>query len=310
MIGSAPDADYWLLKSENEINETTMEMDNWLRAAEFADSVGADVINSSLGYTTFDGGVGDLSQSDMDGNTALVTIAADMAAQKGILVVSSAGNGGASSWPIIGAPADGDSVMAVGGVDDNEDYVNFSSRGPTADGRIKPDVVGMARGTAFINGNGVGQTGNGTSFSSPLIAGLSACLWQSKPSMTNMEIYQAVISSASHFYTPNYEVGYGIPNFEAASYSIGLEEISKGAVKFSLYPNPAAAQLTMLVEGLAKQTNVELSVYDLSGKKVLQQSLNIVSGQVNQLTLPKASGMYLYTISGENVHYSQEIMIQ
>ncbi|MDZ7846817.1 MAG: S8 family serine peptidase [Owenweeksia sp.] len=154
LAGSAIAADYYLYQSELEASETITEMDNWLMAAERADSLGVDVISSSLGYNKFDGGIGDYDYKDMDGNTTLVTRAADMAAAKGMLVVVSAGNEGNDPWERITAPADGDSVLAIGGVMPDGSYVNFSSRGPTADGRIKPDVSAQALATAIISGSG------------------------------------------------------------------------------------------------------------------------------------------------------------
>lgn len=310
MIGSAPDAFYWLLKSENEANETTVEMDNWVRAAEFSDSVGVDVINSSLGYTTFDRGEGDLTQADMDGNTAVVTIGADMAAKKGILVIASAGNGGASSWPIIGAPADGDSVMAIGGVDGNGDYVVFSSRGPSADGRVKPDVVGMAQGTALIFAGGVIQGGNGTSFSSPLIAGLATCLWQSKPDLSNMDIYQAIITNSSHYYTPNGEVGFGLPNFASASYSINLYESAEQLNQVDVYPNPTSNFVEVKISGLQKQEKLLYTLYNTSGQKVLSEQINMQPNSTIKITLPKQAGLYLLALSGDAIHVTEEIIVQ
>lgn len=310
MIGSAPDASYWLLKSENEANETTVEMDNWVRAAEFADSVGADVINSSLGYSTFDGGQGNLTQADMDGNTAVVTIGADMAAAKGILVVVSAGNGGASGWPIISAPADGDSVMAVGGVNGNGEYVIFASRGPSADGRVKPDVVGMAQGTTLIFGNGNVQGGNGTSFSSPLIAGLATCLWQSKPSLSNMDIYQAIITNSSHYFTPNAEVGFGLPNFASASYSINLVEKVNQQLALKLYPNPAADFVEIEISGLKKAETFRYSVLNMAGQKIMEKEVFVQPKTNIRIDLPNISGLYLVSLSGETAHFAKEIIVQ
>jgi hypothetical protein len=309
-VGAAPDASYWLLKSENESSETTVEMDNWVRAAEFADSVGVDVINSSLGYSTFDGGVGDLSPSDMDGNTAVVTLGADMAAKKGILVVVSAGNSGTSfSWPIINAPGDGDSVLTVGGVSGSKNYVSFSSKGPTADGRIKPDVVAMAQGTAFVRQSGVVGSGNGTSFSSPIIAGFAACLWQSKPSLSNMDIYWAIKNSASHAYMPNNEIGFGIPNFAAASFSINLEEDIRATAELSLYPNPTHGSARVHLSGVQSGQTVQLQWFDLSGKQVLSETISYIKGLDNQVRIPEQKGLYLLKLLAKDAYLTQEVVV-
>ncbi len=214
LVGTAPQASYWLLRSEDAATEYLIEELNWVSAAEFADSVGADVINSSLAYTTFDDPSQNHTYADLDGNTAPGTIGADLAASKGILVVNSAGNWGGSPWQYIGVPADGDSVFTIGAVNSSGAYVSFSSTGPTADGRIKPDVVAQGRSSAVINPyNGSVASGSGTSFSSPITAGMVACLWQAHQEHTNAEIMEAVRQSASQYNNPDTLLGYGIPDY-------------------------------------------------------------------------------------------------
>ena len=181
IIGTSPEASFWLLRTEDVDSENLIEEYNWLCAAEFADSVGADIINSSLGYTTFDDAGQNHTYTDMDGRTAPVSIAATIAAQKGMIVVNSAGNSGSGSWHFIGAPADADSILSVGAVDENADFAWFSSYGPSFDGRVKPTVVAQGRNTIVATSNNGTLTGNGTSFSSPIVAGLSACLWEAHP---------------------------------------------------------------------------------------------------------------------------------
>ncbi|TAE48768.1 MAG: peptidase S8, partial [Bacteroidetes bacterium] len=178
LTGSAPGASYILLRTENDSSETHREEDNWIAAAEFADSLGAQVFTTSLGYSVFDPGQGDYSFADLDGNTALITRAADMAAAKGIVVVNSAGNNGTDG---LNAPADGDSVLAIASVDLCGQLSDFSSRGPSGDGRIKPDLAARGERTFYVNHQGVLLQGNGTSFSCPLISGLAACLIQAHP---------------------------------------------------------------------------------------------------------------------------------
>ncbi len=300
-VGTAIRANYWLLKSEDQASETTAEMDNWLAAAEFADSVGADIISSSLGYNTFDGGVGDLAYSDMDGNTALVTRAADMAAKKGILVITSAGNEGTSQWKYIIAPADGDSVLTVGGVDEFRNYASFASQGPTADGRIKPIVSARAAGTAYVST--VVRRGNGTSFSCPVISGLAACLWQEYPTKTNMEIYEAIRTTASHAHNPNNEIGFGIANFAAASWTISNPENELVKPKIEVYPNPVSAEININFNGLAGNEAVSIKLFDMSGQELQSVEFNQVASPELTLEAPKQAGTYLLSIRiGDKVY--------
>ncbi len=216
LIGTAPKAKYWLIRSEDTQSEYRIEEANWIAAAEFADSVGADVINSSLGYSTFTDSLQNYFYKDMDGETTLVTRGADMAASKGMLVVVSAGNSGSNDWTYITAPADGKRVITVGAVDSIGQYAPFSSKGPTFDGRIKPNVVAIGMGTYLQNQDSTIGTGSGTSFAAPIITGLVTCLWQMFPQQTNDEIIQAIESSAHRYPYPDYLVGYGIPNFGVA----------------------------------------------------------------------------------------------
>ena len=225
LIGTAPGASYWLLRSEDAGSEYVVEEDNWIAAAEYADSVGADVINSSLGYTDFDDDSQSHTYSDMDGNTTRVTRGADMAASKGILVVNSAGNSGNNWWRYIGAPADADSIITVGAVNSVGIIASFSSLGPTSDGRVKPTVCAQGEGTYVVSATDGVYPGNGTSFSSPVLAGAVTCLWQANPSFTNMEIIDAVKHSASHYSVPDSMYGYGIPIlFQKRSISFYLHQ--------------------------------------------------------------------------------------
>lgn len=218
LVGTAPKASYMLLRSEDGDTENPIEEENWVAAAEFADSAGADVINSSLGYSTFDSIQFNHTYADMDGVTTRVTQGANMAASKGILVVASAGNEGSSAWQHIGSPADGINVLAIGAVDPTGAYASFSSQGPSADGRIKPDVVAQGKDAVIVSANqGVGvQTGNGTSFSGPILCGMATCLWQMYPQLTNFQIMDAIRESAHLYSTPDALMGYGIPDFTFA----------------------------------------------------------------------------------------------
>lgn len=226
MVGTAPQADYWLLRSEDAGSEYLIEELNWVSAAEFADSVGADVINSSLSYTTFDDPAQDHGYSDLDGNTTIITKGADMAVSKGMIIVNSAGNYGGSSWQYVGAPADGDSVFSIGAVDPSGNYASFSSIGPTYDGRIRPNVVAQGSGSTVISAwSGNVVSGSGTSYSSPITTGMVACLWQAHPDKRNTDIMDALQQNASQSNNPDMLLGYGIPDYFQAHTLLSLPVI-------------------------------------------------------------------------------------
>ena len=213
LIGSAPEADYLLLRSEETEHEYLVEEDNWIAAAEYADSIGVDMISSSLGYSRFDDATQNHTHEELDGRTIRVSRAATMAAARGILVCISAGNSGIAGLKSITAPADADSIITVGAVNRQGTYANFSSCGPTADNRTKPELVAVGSRTAYQNSMGAVLRGNGTSYSTPLLAGIIACFWQANPDKTNMQIIEAIKKSASHFDAPDHFYGYGIPDF-------------------------------------------------------------------------------------------------
>ncbi len=212
VIGSGYGAEFILLRTEDAKTETIVEEDNWVRGAEYADSLGANIFQTSLGYTRFDDHIGDHTYNDMNGNTTVITKAADLAAGRGILVINAAGNEGSSAWKYIGAPADGDSVLAIGAVDEKGVRAMFSSLGPRPDGRIKPDVMAMGEGTAHLKDWGYAIRGNGTSFAAPVISGWAACLMQSKPDVKSMDLYKMILASGNRAKKPDNEYGYGIPD--------------------------------------------------------------------------------------------------
>lgn len=220
IMGTAPDADYWLLRCEDPDVEMPIEEDFWAMAAEFADSVGVDIINSSLGYSEFDHSLGSYKLKDLDGNTLLISRTASMLARKGIVLCCSAGNSGMSSWKKITIPADAFDILTIGAVDRNGRNAAFSSVGPTQDGRVKPDVMALGAGTALITGRGTLVHDMGTSFSTPVVCGLVACLWQGLRKKTALEIIQLVRECSSQYDEPDNVYGYGIPNFWQA-YMIG-----------------------------------------------------------------------------------------
>lgn len=293
MVGTAPEASYWLFRTEDTGSETLAEEDYWLAAAEYADQVGVDIINSSLGYTVFDEGIGDHSYSDMDGDTNVITIAADMAASKGILVVNSVGNLGNAEWYYMSAPADGDSVLAVGSVDAFRQSSGFSSHGPTVDLRVKPNVSAQGQGTFIANESGSYLNSNGTSFSAPLIAGMAACMWEYwrelDPGFTNMELIALMESRSSLYPFPNADLGYGIPDFQKALWPLDLNEnLSINGV--NVYPNPFKDQLHIQI-GNYSESPYTYRLTNALGQSVVEGEL--ISSEKN-IFLPKglASGVY------------------
>lgn len=215
-MGTAPEATYWLLRCEDPQTEQPVEEDYWTMAAEWADSVGVDVINSSLGYHAFDGGRGSYRLQDLDGQTAFISRSASMLARKGIVLCNSAGNSGMSQWKKIGVPADTRDILTVGAVNKEQQMATFSSVGPSQDGRVKPDVMAQGAPAALISGRGTLVHDMGTSFSTPVVCGLVACLWQGLRNKTALEIIDLVRRSSSQYAEPTNIFGYGIPDFWGA----------------------------------------------------------------------------------------------
>jgi subtilisin family serine protease len=234
--GTAPQSDLVLCVTEDIGSEYRVEEYNWLFAAEYADSLGVDVINSSVGYYDFDDERMNYSYENMDGNTAIITKAADLAASKGILVVSSNGNEGNNAWKYLNSPADADSILAIGSVTYDKIKSGFSSYGPSSDDRIKPELSALGNNVKVVYSEQIGSA-NGTSFSSPLIAGLAAGFWQAFPQLTNLEVIQYLKMSASQVNRPDTLQGYGIPNFTLA---FNKAKINEGGIeeKLVVFPNP------------------------------------------------------------------------
>lgn len=212
MVGMAPHATFLLARTEEAGSETKQEEHNWVAAVEWADSLGADVIHSSLGYSEFDQGIGDYSYEDMDGNTAIITRAGDYAVSKGIIVTTSAGNEGSGSWHYITAPCDGDSVLCAGAITKRYSPSRFSSWGPSSDGRVKPDVTALGSRTTVATRRNYVSASDGTSFSGPLIGGLVTCLRQAHPDRSHIDIIHAVRMSGDQYNAPDDRYGYGVPD--------------------------------------------------------------------------------------------------
>jgi len=219
-IGSAPNASYWLLRCEDQQSEQLVEEDYWAMAAEFADSVGVDVINSSLGYNVFDDHNANHKYKDMDGHSTLISHSASLLASKGIVLVNSAGNNGMGPWKKITFPADANDILAVGAVTPELTNAAFCAVGPTQDGRVKPDVMAIGGPASVVSARGTVVQDMGTSFASPIVCGLVACLWQALPHKTAMEIMDLVRRSGNNYEHPDNIYGYGVPNFWNA-YTMG-----------------------------------------------------------------------------------------
>ena len=223
LVGTAPEARYWLLRCEDQQTEQPVEEDYWAMAAEFADSVGVDIISSSLGYNDFDNHPDYYHQRDLDGSTSFISRSASLLARKGIILVNSAGNSGMGPWKKIVFPADANDILTVGAVNTDKKNAPFSGVGPTQDGRVKPDVMALGSPASLISGRGTIVRDMGTSFSTPIVTGLVACLWQAFPEKTALDIINLVRQTSNNYEKPDNIYGYGLPNFWRA-YMIGRIE--------------------------------------------------------------------------------------
>jgi serine protease AprX len=302
MIGSAPAANYWLLKTEDDLSETPVEEQNWVAAAEFADSAGVDLITTSLGYGYFDDSAFNLGYTDRNGHTALISKAANLAVGKGMIVTASMGNSGNDMGEkiYVGCPADGDSVYAVGAVRSNGQIAIFSSLGPNGSGQVKPDGVSIGSGTSLIGNDGNLYYGDGTSYSTPNVAGLILCLWQAFPEFNSHDILLAVRQASNQFKNPDEKYGYGLPDFEKAYQSL---LIKRTGVSFQLTPgdwirvSPVPFKRTIHIFFQPNCTGTaNLELLDIKGRLIQTFSSPISNGQPQQLEMniqtPLASGVY------------------
>jgi subtilisin family serine protease len=276
LTGSAPEASFLLYVSEDSRWEYRVEEFNWIFAAERADSTGVDIINTSLGYTNgFGSSSMNYTPADMDGKTTVIARGAEKAFTKGIFLVASAGNYGSSSWRVIASPADAEHVLAVGATNSAGALAGYSSRGPSADGRVKPDAMSMGQGTFALRSHGARFATSGTSFSAPLIAGFVANIWQEFPDFTNQQLLDFIRKAGDRYDNPDADFGYGFPNYQRLKDLLITSLNSNEEEGFiHAFPNPFNEQLHIQSTGVFKpHALVFMELYDMAGRTVLNGSL-------------------------------------
>jgi len=308
LVGTSPDAQYYLFITEDSATENPVEESNWVEAAEEADRLGVDIISSSLGYFEYDNPNYGHTYSDMTGNTAFASQGANIAFSKGIFVVASAGNEGANPEPHVGVPAEALNVLGIGAVKSDESYALFSSIGPSYDNRVKPDVMAQGQASVFSDTSGNIVTGNGTSFSAPILSGLVACLWQALPSKTCQEIKQLITQSADNFnpiVKSRAQYGYGIPDFNLAlSNGLSVEEYLNNG--FVVYPNPTSDSISV---SLTNESDYKtIVIFNVLGQKVLEKNISNQSPTVSLKSLN--NGTYFYKIESNGFSKSGKIIKQ
>ncbi|WP_394758984.1 S8 family serine peptidase [Flavobacterium sp.] len=308
LVGTAPDAGYYLFITEDAVPETVLELSNWVEAAEEADRLGVDVINSSLGYFGFDNTDHSYTYAKMNGQTSVASRAVDIAFSKGMICVISAGNAGNSlTEPHVGTPADATFAVTVGSVTSSEVKSGFSSIGPTGDGRMKPEFMAMGTASVISNTAGTITTANGTSFSSPILAGAITSFWSAFPTKTNAEIVQFVKQSADRYatsiVTQNNNYGYGIPDFQLAlNTALNLPE--QNLIIFNLYPNPVTSEIT--ISSPDAMIGSSIKFYNNLGQLVMQKNIDTQTQIISLETL--SGGIYYYNIaSAEKTLYGKLI---
>jgi len=315
LSGTAPEADVALYITEDarEENESKIEEVYWVLAAEHADSLGADVINTSLGYYEFIDSAQDYTYAQMDGKTTIIARGADHASRTGMIVVISAGNEGNTPWRYISTPADAGYVIAVGTVNASRQKTGFSSFGPSADGRIKPEVCAMGSSTVFSNSGSSISTGNGTSYSAPLIAGFMAGLRQQFPTLTALQLREILIRSADRFQTPDNAYGYGIPSYSKAlevaysGYPVVLSKEEPADMQILTYPNPlsSAGGLSIRIGSQLLPDTQRITLSDSRGRVLYRdiEKARLMLGELHD-------GLYYITLMYSGELFSDKLLIR
>ncbi len=311
LIGTAPDADYYLIMTEDAESEFLVEEYNWVAGVAFADSIGADIINSSLGYVHFDDPAQDHVYSDLDGLSAIATQGANLAAERGMIVVNSAGNDGGNFWGHIGVPADATKAIAVGAVDKDGVIAGFSSRGFSWSNDVKPNVVARGAGTFLVSGwiDEIVQS-NGTSFSSPVMAGAIASLWSKVPLLAPELITEAVQQSADRYHTPDTVYGYGMPDMNAALAMLGIDDDKTEQQGLTLYPNPAHDYFVLSCEngilGANKNNTIDIRIFNMQGAQVY----SVVTKANRPIDIKHLhTGMYLLEARHQDKRYVRKFVV-
>ena len=304
IVGTAPDSNYYLFITEDANSENPVEESYWVEAAEVADSLGVDVINTSLGYFQYDNPNYSYTYNDMNGNTSFISKGADIAFSRGMICVASAGNSGASANPNIAVPAEGIKTFAVGAVKSDENYAAFSSIGTSFDGRIKPDVMAQGQSVTVATVAGTVGTASGTSFSGPIMAGSIASFWQAIPWASNQQVLDFVKHSADRFTNPNEQFGYGIPDFQLALNDALLSVNNNNKIRFLVFPNPANEYISLSFPNGIE--TVEFYIYNNLGQLVFEKEINNSNGSFNIENL--SSGIYFYKIKNNTFVQSGKII--
>ena len=309
IIGPAHGATVYAATTECAPYERNIEEDNFVAAVEWLEAEGVDIMTTSLGYSSFDSGQQSYTTSDMDGDTGITTNVFDFATQRGVVTVSSAGNAGNSSWRIITTPADGDSVIAVGAVSPSGNLVGFSSRGPTADGRFKPDVSAQGSNVRVASGAFSYAHGSGTSFSAPMVAAVVAQVLQANPNLEPRQVWAILTETASQASNPDNNLGWGIVNADAAvtrATPVAIEpfppSVPASLVVHSPFPNPFRTKLNLMVDARTPVAGARVSVYNVLGQEIATSYAGALPSGRTTVQIDGtdfAPGVYMYVLAAQ-----------
>jgi len=313
-LGTAPDASFWLIRTEYAPTENKVETDFWCSGIEFADSVGVDVATSSLGYSTFDDPTMNFTYADMNGKVSRASRAANLASRKGIIVTVAAGNEGDKAWHYISSPSDADGIITVGAVTSGGISSGFSSYGPSSDGRVKPEVCATGTASAVIYTAGTPGYGNGTSFATPIMAGMMACLLQEYKAIdqnTDVQtLLNSVFKSGSLYANPTAQMGYGIPDFVRAEQNLKIFDSIRKVQKdnFVIAYNPSYHTITIRFNTNANPLNSSVRIYSMTGSLLINRSLTESSTTLNAGMFQ--AGIYAVSVSVDGKTETRKVLIQ